>query len=74
MKTKIEIEVDNIKVDDRYYSFEYKVWVDGKMKIEDVYDSDHEWSDDKKGFKDHLKNGGAVHTVLDKISIKNLSK
>ncbi len=32
MKTKIEVEIFKVKTDEYYYSFEYKIRIDGEFK------------------------------------------
>lgn len=69
MKTVIEVEITNIKVDDRYYSFDYVVSVNGKVRPKEEYSSDHVWWDDIKGFKSLLKSSSAAQTVLEIIKL-----
>lgn len=63
----ISIEVDNIEVDEKYYSFDYKVYINGKLKEKDTYDSDHSWSHRQKWFKEYLEESGAFQEVIDKM-------
>ncbi len=63
-KEKIEIEISDVRVVDRYYSFKYKIFRNDKLVEDDIYESDHSWDDDKKGFEKALKKGSALATVL----------
>ena len=63
-KEKIEVEISNIDVTDRYYSFNYKVFRNDKLVKEDYYENDHSWADDLKGWKKTLKDGHALGIVL----------
>jgi len=67
MKTNIEVEITNIEVDDFYYTFNYKVTVDGKLKGEGEYNNDHAWIDDKEGFIGLLEEGYAVGLALEQV-------
>lgn len=69
MQTVIKIKITNIKVDNRYYSFDYVVTVDGEVKPKENYDSDHAWQDDISGFKELLKSGYAAELVLSKVKV-----
>ena len=66
MKKTIEIEIRDIKVDERYYSFEYIVKISGKKIFQDLYESDYEgWT--IKEFRKHLKSNGALAIVCEII-------
>lgn len=65
MRTIIEVEVTNISVDDYYFSFNYKVIENGKLKKQGEYQSDHAWADDVKSFKALLKSSEAVKLALE---------
>jgi len=67
--TNIQIMVWDIKVGEKYYSFKYKTFVDGKLTEESEYEGDHVWGGDKRYFRGHLKNGGAVKCVLERIKL-----
>lgn len=69
LQTNISIQVWAIRVDDKYYSFRYKVFVDNKVHAEDIFESDHVWRDDKKTFRHNLKNGWAAQQVLERIKL-----
>lgn len=65
MKTKIEVEIFKVKTDEYYYSFEYRIWVNGELKAEDKYDGDHSWGKDHKKWKNELQNGYAVKYAIE---------
>lgn len=67
MKSIIEIEIKKIKVDNMYYSFEYKIIIDGNVEKVGSYNNDHEWHNNPNEFKEHLKNGGAIRIALEQI-------
>ena len=70
--TTITIEIDKIKVDPMYYSFEYKVYLKDKLIKEGEYSSDHVWGRSKKEIKDFkklLKKSEAVNIVLGLIDL-----
>lgn len=58
-----------IKVDDKYYSFKYKVFVNSKVHCEDKYENDHVWQNNKPIFRKHLKEGYATQLVLERINL-----
>ena len=63
MKTKIEVDINNIKVEKGYFSFDYIVIINDKVIEENTYDNSHSW-DDKKAFKKLLKDGYAVSLAI----------
>jgi len=65
-KYNIQIDIDNIKVGRRYYSFDYKFWNNGKLIEEGSYDRSHSRSPNsiRKWLKDHW----AYEIVLEKIA------
>lgn len=65
IKHFFEVQIKNIKVDDYYYSFDYKVIRNNEEINSDHYDSDHSWQDNKKGFKELLEKGYAVNLALE---------
>jgi len=67
MKTVFEVETTNINVDDTYFSFNYKILRNGKEVNNDEYSSDHSWSNDKKTFKQLLKNSYAAELALEQL-------
>jgi hypothetical protein len=62
----IEVEIDNVKVDHRYFSFDYKVTEGGTIKREEKYYSDHAWGMDFKSFENILNDHYAFHCALQK--------
>ena len=63
MKTKIEVEINKIKVEKGYFCFQYSVTINDNFIETDVYDNSHSW-EDKKAFKKLLKNGYAISLVV----------
>ena len=63
MKTKIEVEINKIKVEKGYFSFDYIVTINDKIIEENIYDNSHSW-EDIKAFKKLLKNGYAISLVV----------
>jgi len=66
MKTSIEIEITNIKVDSYFYSFEYEVAIMNKVRSTGSRRGDHGWHDDPDKFKKILEDGEAVEILLGK--------
>lgn len=65
-KLKLELEIDNIKVEDGNYSFSYHYTLNGKRKSK-YYGSDYEgWTE--KQWKKALENGEALKTALQEIA------
>ena len=63
MKTKIEVEINKIKVEKGYFCFKYSVTINDNFIETDVYDNSHSW-EDIKAFKKLLKNGYAISLVV----------
>lgn len=64
MKYKIEVEIKNIDVDNRYYSFEYIIRKDGKVIMEKNYENDYQNGMTEKEFKEFLKGSYALGIAL----------
>lgn len=62
MKETIKIETKNVKVGKRYWSFDYKVWRNGKPICKGNLDSSHSRS--PKFMRNYLKTGGATEQVI----------
>lgn len=63
IKETIKVEISNLKIDDEYYSFDYKVWRKGKLVTGNSYESDYDVP--KKAIEEDLtKNGYAVELAL----------
>lgn len=67
MKTVIEVEIKNLKVEQWYYFFDYIITIDGKEKTRGTYEGDHAWQDDLKNLKKMLKNGEAAKRALEQL-------
>ena len=63
MKTKIEVEINKIKVEKGYFCFKYSVTINDNFIETDVYDNSHSW-EDIKAFKKLLKNGYTISLVV----------
>lgn len=50
----IKVQIDNFEVDQEYYSFDYKIYIDDELVLDDEYSDDHEWEDDIEGFKEMM--------------------
>lgn len=61
--TNIQVHIDNLKVDDYYYSFDYKIFINDKLEEESTYESDHVWGDDKTAFRKLLKKEGYANQL-----------
>lgn len=71
MKVNIEIEIENISVDDYYFSFDYEIKANGKT-IGGNYEDSHVWKDEKYRFENDLMNGYAYELVLETCSLYEL--
>jgi hypothetical protein len=65
--TNIKVRISMIKVDRRYYSFNYNIWVNGKLKHKSNFSGSHEW-DNEQDFKSHLQQGYATRLALEMIN------
>ena len=68
-EVEIKVLVDNLKVDHFYFSFDFKIYVNGKQVADDQYESTHSWQDGKKSFYNMLKNGHAAHCALEYVNL-----
>lgn len=64
MKTVIEVEVKDIEVEDGYYSFKYRITVNGRARRWESYDGDFENGMTAKQWKKELEKGYAVECVM----------
>ena len=64
LKYTIEVEIKDIEVDERYFSFEYIVRRNGRVIANDPYDSDHDW-EDLDAFKKMLEEGHALTLAIE---------
>ena len=70
MKTVFEVEIRDINVGDKYYDFQYQVTRDGEIVSGGEICEDHSWGaceEDKKKFKEMLKEGFAVDLAMEKV-------
>jgi hypothetical protein len=61
----IEVEIRDIKVDDRYYGFHYTIKSDDEVIAKGYYDSDH--VQDRETMVEILKSGEAIKLALEQI-------
>lgn len=64
MKTIIEVEISNIDIDDRYYTFYYRITVNGKLKKKGEINDDYENGDTPAQFRKYLEKGGALDLAI----------
>lgn len=64
LKAKIEVEISDIKVDAEYYTFNYKVMMNGKLKEKGEINSDYENGQSKVQWKHTLEQGEAMNLAI----------
>lgn len=64
LKAQIEVEISNIDVDERYYTFNYKVTLNGKLKDKGEINDDYENGDTPKQWQKTLEQGEAVNLAI----------
>ena len=64
-KKTYDVIIDNIKVDGRYYSFDYKIYINWVFEIEWEYNSD--FSIEKDKLIEYLENGYAHQLALERL-------
>ena len=69
LKYKIEVEIDNINVIEKYFNFDYKVTIDNTVLKEEEYFDTHSWDENLAQFKHLLEIGHALSLVLEHIEI-----
>lgn len=60
---EIEIDVFDLKIDERYFSFKYNIKINGRLK-KGFYESDHEWADDLSAWNRELRKGEAIRLAI----------
>lgn len=65
MKSKVQVHINNLEVDEYHYSFEYIIFVNDKLICVDCYSHNHVWQGNYKGFEQKLKDGMATAIVLE---------
>lgn len=68
-KYNLEVIIENIEVDDRYYSFDYTILLDSKEIQKDKYSNDYCNGDTKEQFKKLLEDGYALELALEDFSL-----
>jgi|AntRauTorcE11897_2_1112592.scaffolds.fasta_scaffold05033_4 hypothetical protein len=61
------VEISDIEVNDNYFKFKYKIFINNYLSVDEEYDGDHSWSDDKEGFIKILESGHAAQLALETI-------
>jgi len=70
LTANIRVEIKDIKIDDYYFSFKYRVFLDNRVHMDwEEHEDDHTWGSDKPGFKSILMTGRAIEIVLEQIQI-----
>ena len=67
--TDFRVEVSNIEVDDRYFSFRYSVFINGEPFDKGTYNDSHSWINDKPSFRKTLREYWATQLVIQQISL-----
>jgi hypothetical protein len=62
----VEVEIRDMKVEGRYYSFYYVITSNGEVEEEGTYESDHVWSE--KEMMEILRDGEALRLALEQMS------
>lgn len=66
IKTVIEIEIENIKVEERYFNFDFTIKVNGEEKKKDSYNDSYDGETEE--IEESLKNGYATQLVMESYS------
>lgn len=67
MRKDITVEIKNFQVDESYYSFDYKIWINGKLEGHGEISDDHCW-ENLEDFKNMmLEENEAVKLTLEKL-------
>lgn len=67
MRTTIEVEIGSIVADGQYYTFDYKVWVDGKLKEEGEINDDYQNGNTPKQQIEDLAKGEALNLAIMRV-------
>lgn len=66
LKTVIEISIKNISVEERYYTIDYEVKVDGKKRV-GSYESSYDNGMSHGEWKECLEDGQAMENIIGEI-------
>lgn len=67
LKYNIGVEIQDIEVDDRYYTITFRVTRDGIDLVVGDINSDYcDWN--RKEFRRYLKDGGALKLVMESVN------
>jgi hypothetical protein len=64
--TEITVEISNIEVDEKAYSFDYEILINANFHDNGSYDGTHSRADWQR-FKKDLENGYAVEVALEQM-------
>lgn len=65
MKRVFEVEIFNLEIDDKYFSFDYTITINGDKNESGSYDGDHYWGGDLENFREMLLNGEIYELALE---------
>lgn len=68
MKYSIDVKITKLKVDGKYFSFNYHISVNGRHHKSGTYSSGHFWADDIDAFKKLLMTGYALDLVIENFT------
>ena len=71
MKLEILIDISNIVVDEKYFSFDYNIKINWKVIKTEIYNSDYSWYSSIDEFKKVLLDWRAYQCVLDSLDLQN---
>jgi len=63
----IKVDIDKITADEEYFTFDYKVYIDGKIKDSGEINDDYENGCTPKQMIKMLENGDALDLVMIKV-------
>ena len=66
IKTVIEIEIENIKTEERCFNFDFTIKVNGEEKKKDSYNDSYDGEAEE--IEESLKNGYATQLVMESYS------
>jgi hypothetical protein len=67
--TIIRCDIDNISVDEEYYSFDYVISVNGVKRKKERYESDYQNGKTPKEWRKELERGIATEIALQNLTI-----
>lgn len=70
---RIKVKLFNLEMDDRYFNFDYKVWLNGKIIKEANYSDSHSWgfpSSEQEKLKDLIMDYYGAQLVLESLRLE----